>query len=136
MKIAAALLLVLAAQDDSFDARLRKLEEQVESLQKENAQLRRDLGVAGSLSNATGLFGQVTKLSIGAKAFRTTDTNLALPSDFGVDSTPATPAKDNLFLGRRRALGLDAQYELGSFELWSAATRPTVSGSARLQTVF
>jgi phosphate-selective porin len=86
----------------------------------------------GAVPFINRVFGQVTKLSIGANAFRTTDTNLALPSDFGVDSTPTTPAKDNLFLGRRRAAGVDAQFELGPFELWSEYVRGTFEPTSRV----
>src|SRR5213075_3064272 len=52
MKISSGVLIAvlatsfpLQAQDDSVDARLRKLEAEVESLKAENTQLRRDLGL-------------------------------------------------------------------------------------------
>jgi phosphate-selective porin len=78
------------------------------------------------------LFGKAAKLSVGANGFRTTDTNLALASDFGVDSTPATPAKDNAFFGRRHGLGYDAQLELGPLEVWSEYLRDTFEPASRV----
>ena len=53
MRIFVGLLLAIAvasplyAQDDSIEARLRKLEAEVENLKQENAQLRHDLGLQG-----------------------------------------------------------------------------------------
>ncbi len=54
-----------------------------------------------------------SRWSVGVNGFRTTDANVTLPAEFGVDSTPASPAKDNIFVGRRHALGYDTQFELG-----------------------
>ncbi|MBV9494525.1 MAG: hypothetical protein JOZ54_09780 [Acidobacteria bacterium] len=78
------------------------------------------------------LFDNQSRWSLGINGFRTTDTNLTLPADFGVDSTPATPAKDNLFTGRRHSVGYDTQFELGPFELWGEYLRSTLEASNRL----
>ncbi|HEX7190167.1 MAG TPA: porin, partial [Thermoanaerobaculia bacterium] len=51
---------------------------------------------------------------------------------FGIDSTPASPAKDNLFLGRRHGIGSDAQLELGPLEVWSEYLRVTFEPASRV----
>jgi phosphate-selective porin len=66
-----------------------------------------------------------SRWSVGVNGFRTTDANITLPAEFGVDSTPASAAKDNIFLGRRRAIGYDTQFEVGRFELWGEYLRGT-----------
>ncbi len=71
------------------------------------------------------LLDHQSRWSAGVNAFRSTDTNLSVASDFAIDSTPATAAKDNLFTGKRHGLGYDTQFELGPFELWSEYLRPT-----------
>ena len=80
------------------------------------------------------LFGQLAKVGFGANAFRTTDTNLAVASDFGIDSTPTTSAKDNLFLGRRHGIGYDAQLAFGPLEIWSEYLRDTFEPTSRVPT--
>ena len=77
------------------------------------------------------MLGKASKISIGANAFRGTDTSLAVASDFGIDSTPATPAKDNIFTGRRRGIGFDAQAEIGRAEFWGEYLRDTFEPSDR-----
>jgi len=61
--------------------------------------------------------GKAASWSIGADAFRSDDTALALP-DLGLDSTPLTPDRDNLFTGKRRGFGADTQLHAGPFDLW------------------
>ena len=63
--------------------------------------------------------------TVGVNGFRTTDSNITLPAEFGIDSTPASAAKDNIFIGRRRAIGYDTQVEIGPFELWAEYLRAT-----------
>ena len=46
--------------------------------------------------------------------------------------SPALSIADNLFLGRRRAVGVDAQFELGPFELWSEYLRGTFEPASRI----
>jgi phosphate-selective porin len=71
------------------------------------------------------LLDQQSRWSAGVNGFRSTDTNFAAAADFGLDSTPATPARDNVFTGKRRGIGYDTQFELGPFELWSEYLRGT-----------
>lgn len=73
-----------------------------------------------------------SRWSVGVNGFRTTDANVTLPAEFGVDSTPASPAKDNIFVGRRHALGYDTQFELGRFELWGEVLRATFQPANRI----
>jgi phosphate-selective porin len=80
-----------------------------------------------------------SRWSVGVNGFRSTDTNFAAAADFGIDSTPATAAKDNIFTGKRHGIGYDTQFELGPFELWSEYLRGTFeplsrSPAARFQT--
>ncbi|HEX3580345.1 MAG TPA: porin [Thermoanaerobaculia bacterium] len=78
------------------------------------------------------LFGNAAKIAVGANAFRDTDTALSVPSDFGIDSTPATSAKDNIFTGRRRGIGYDAQAEIGRAEVWGEYLRDTFEPASHL----
>jgi hypothetical protein len=77
------------------------------------------------------MLGKAAKLSVGANGFRTTDTALAVASDFGIDSTPATSARDNIFTGRRRGMGFDAQAEMGRAEVWAEYLRDTFEPASR-----
>lgn len=72
------------------------------------------------------LLNEQSRWTVGVNAFRTTDANVTLPAEFGVDSTPASPAKDNIFAGRRSAIGYDTQFEVGPFELWGEYLRVTL----------
>jgi len=54
---------------------------------------------------------------VGANAFRTDDTALALP-DLNLDSTPATADRDGLFTGTRRGTGFDSQLHAGPLDVW------------------
>jgi phosphate-selective porin len=76
------------------------------------------------------LFDEQSRWSLGVNGLRTTDASLALPAEFGVDSTPATPAKDNIFSGKRRAFGYDTQFELGPFMLWAEYLRGTFESAS------
>jgi phosphate-selective porin len=78
------------------------------------------------------MFGKATKVSVGANGFRDSDTALAVASDFGIDSTPATSAKDNILTGRRRGIGYDAQVEMGRAEVWGEYLRDTFEPSSRV----
>jgi phosphate-selective porin O/P len=53
------------------------------------------------------------RLEVGANAFWSRDTNVSVPKQFGFDSTPETPAADNLFTGRHDGAGLDEHFERG-----------------------
>jgi phosphate-selective porin OprO/OprP len=63
--------------------------------------------------------GKKSSWAVGGNAFRSTDTGFAASAEFGFDSTPATPDRDNLFSGERHGYGVDSQLLLGPFELWA-----------------
>jgi phosphate-selective porin OprO and OprP len=65
-------------------------------------------------------------LAVGVDGLSSRDESIALASDFGLDSTPATSARDDLFAGRRRAYGADGQLRAGPFELWAEYLRETL----------
>lgn len=65
------------------------------------------------------LMGQSSTWSIGGNVFSLEDTSIAQASDFGFDSTPSTPDRDNIFAGERRGTGFDTQLVAGRFELWA-----------------
>jgi phosphate-selective porin OprO/OprP len=75
---------------------------------------------------------QPSRWSVGVNAFRTRDSNVTLPAEFGIDSTPATPAKDNIFVGRRSGFGADSQVELGRVELWGEVLHGTFEPDDRI----
>lgn len=75
---------------------------------------------------------QPSRWSIGVNAFRTHDSNVTVPVEFGVDSTPASAARDNIFIGRRRGFGADSQVEIGRLELWGELLRGTFEPDDRL----
>jgi phosphate-selective porin len=63
------------------------------------------------------LLGGPASWAVGGNAFQSEDTALSLP-DLSLDSTPATPDRDNLFTGKRRGYGVDSQFESGPFFVW------------------
>ena len=73
-----------------------------------------------------------SRWSVGVNAFRTRDSNVTLPAEFSVDSTPASAAKDNIFAGRRQGFGADSQVEIGRVELWGEVLRGTFEPDDRL----
>ncbi|HEV8580792.1 MAG TPA: porin [Thermoanaerobaculia bacterium] len=80
--------------------------------------------LAGRLSGVPwqgGLGGSAT-WSVGGDAFSSQDANVPL-SDFGFDSTPATPDRDGIFSGERKGVGLDTQLVAERFELWAEYLR-------------
>ncbi|MDE3155865.1 MAG: hypothetical protein KGN76_12225 [Acidobacteriota bacterium] len=58
-----------------------------------------------------------TLLQVGADAYWSTDTALSMPKDFGLDSTPGTPAADSLFTGKRVGVGADGHFESGAWRM-------------------
>jgi hypothetical protein len=48
---------------------------------------------------------------------------VTVPPEFGFDSTPATPAADNVFVGQRAGAGLDLQWQIWRFDVWVEALR-------------
>jgi phosphate-selective porin len=69
------------------------------------------------------LLGQSASWALGGDGYTSDDTNLAMAGEFGFDSTPSTPDRDNLFSGRRRAAGLDTQLLAGRLEIWAEYLR-------------
>jgi phosphate-selective porin len=58
----------------------------------------------------------VGRLQVGANAFWSRDTKLPVAQDFNIDSTPRSPAADDLFTGRHSGAGIDEHFERG---VWS-----------------
>ncbi|MFA6954644.1 MAG: porin [Thermoanaerobaculia bacterium] len=58
-------------------------------------------------------------LRLGVNGYTSDDTSVAIPPVFGVDSTPGSPARDNIFAGNRTAWGVDTQFVSGRTELWA-----------------
>lgn len=69
------------------------------------------------------LAGRDATVTAGVDAFSTRDLNLAQASEFGLDSTPATPAADGLFTGEREGFGVDVQLQWGGLEIWAELLR-------------
>jgi phosphate-selective porin OprO/OprP len=82
--------------------------------------------VAGRLSGVLWqgrLGGQSASWSLGGNAYSSEDTNIPQPSEFGFDSTPSTPDRDNVFSGKRLGTGIDTQLQAGRFDFWAEALR-------------
>jgi phosphate-selective porin len=58
-------------------------------------------------------------LRLGVDGYTSEDTAVTLNPAFGVDSTPASPARDNIFAGSRTAFGVDTQLVAGRTEIWA-----------------
>lgn len=58
-------------------------------------------------------------LRFGIDGYTSEDNAVVLPSALGVDSSPATAGRDNLFAGTRTAWGVDSQFVAGRTELWA-----------------
>jgi phosphate-selective porin len=63
-------------------------------------------------------FDEPGRWSIGVNNFRSRDASVSVAPEFGIDSTPTSAAKDNVFAGERRGIGYDSQVQLGPFEAW------------------
>ncbi len=74
--------------------------------------------VAGRLSVVLLRGSGDSSLSAGVNAYASKDSSITEPAELGFDSTPDSPASDNVFAGKRRAWGADAQARLGSLDLW------------------
>jgi hypothetical protein len=72
-----------------------------------------------------------TRLTAGINGLTSHDRSVALPPDFNIDSTPASPARDGIFSGRRKATGADAQVLFGRLEVWSEYLRGSFSPDNR-----
>jgi phosphate-selective porin OprO/OprP len=71
----------------------------------------------------TSLGTNVVRLTAGANGYETRDSALTTGPEFGIDSTPSTPAHDNIFTGRRTGAGADMQLAIGNLELWTEYLR-------------
>lgn len=56
-------------------------------------------------------------IDIGANTYWSREEGLSMSKDFGLDSTPESPAADSLFTGTRRGLGVDTHVERGGLQL-------------------
>jgi phosphate-selective porin OprO and OprP len=91
--------------------------------------------VAGRLSGTLFQGGAATapaRWTGGINALTTSDSGVRLGSDFRLDSTPGTPARDNLFSGDRTGFGLDTQLSVGRFDLWAEYLRQRFEPESRL----
>ena len=79
--------------------------------------------------------GHPTKWSVGVNNFRTRDGSVTLASDFNVDSTPTSPARDNIFAGDRSGIGYDSQLQIGPVEAWGEYLRVTFEPNDHLPRV-
>jgi hypothetical protein len=77
-------------------------------------------------------FDEPARWTIGIDSFRSRDANVAQASDFGIDSTPASAAKDNVFAGLRRGTGYDSQVQFGPVEAWGEYLQVTFDPADRL----
>jgi len=76
--------------------------------------------------------GQDARWSLGADALTTNDASLTgEPAEFGFDAVPGG-TKDNTFVGRRKAGGLDTQVHAGGFDLWVEYLRERFKAADRL----
>lgn len=76
--------------------------------------------VAGRLSaRVAGDAKGPVHLHVGVNGFQSDDDSVSLPAGLGFDSTPTTPARDNIFRGSRTGFGIDAQLTAGRSEIWA-----------------
>ncbi|MFA6961989.1 MAG: porin [Opitutaceae bacterium] len=71
------------------------------------------------------LFNQPATWTVGANAYASTDKSVSMNKELLIDSTPATPAADNIFCGNRVGWGVDTQLKLGGLDLWTEYIRVT-----------
>lgn len=77
-------------------------------------------------------FDEPGRWTIGVDNFHSGDTNVAVATEFGIDSTPSSAAKDNIFAGSRRGIGYDSQVQFGPVEAWGEYLRVTFNPTDRL----
>ncbi|MBI2213987.1 MAG: hypothetical protein HYU52_10105 [Acidobacteria bacterium] len=66
-----------------------------------------------------GSSGGSKSLRIGVNGYTSEDESVSVSPALGLDSTPATPARDNVFAGTRTGYGIDAQFVAGRTEIWA-----------------
>jgi phosphate-selective porin OprO/OprP len=77
-------------------------------------------------------FDQPARWTVGIDSFRSRDANVSVATEFGIDSTPTSGAKDNIFAGVRRGIGYDSQVQFGAFEAWGEYLEVTFDPADRL----
>lgn len=77
------------------------------------------------------LFKQESSWGVGVNGYYSDDTSISGMNDFGFDSTPSSPAIDNVFAGVRKGLGSDTQVAVGPVELWAEYLRSWFEASNR-----
>ena len=77
-------------------------------------------------------FDQPSRWTIGIDSFRSRDANVAVATEFGIDSTPTSAAKDNVFAGVRRGIGYDSQVQFGPVEAWGEYLQVTFDPADRV----
>jgi phosphate-selective porin OprO/OprP len=65
------------------------------------------------------ILGRPGNWGVGGGFYASDDSNVPQGREFGFDSTPATPDRDDVFSGRRQGYGLDSQLRWGPMELWA-----------------
>jgi len=77
-------------------------------------------------------FDQPSRWTVGIDSFRSRDANVSVATEFGIDSTPTSAAKDNVFAGVRRGIGYDSQVQFGPVEAWGEYLQVTFDPADRL----
>lgn len=77
-------------------------------------------------------FDKPSRWTIGIDNFHSSDTNVPVATELGIDSTPSTTAKDNIFAGVRRGIGYDSQLQFGMLEAWGEYLQVTFNPTDRL----
>jgi phosphate-selective porin OprO and OprP len=77
-------------------------------------------------------FDQPSRWTFGIDSFRSRDANVSVATEFGIDSTPTSAAKDNVFAGVRRGIGYDSQAQFGPVEAWGEYLQVTFNPADRL----
>jgi len=77
-------------------------------------------------------FDQPGRWTVGINTFHSGDTSVAVATEFGIDSTPSSAPKDNIFAGARRGLGYDSQLQFGPVEAWGEYLKVTFNPTDRL----
>jgi phosphate-selective porin len=77
-------------------------------------------------------FDQPSRWTVGIDSFRSRDANVSVATEFGIDSTPTSAAKDNIFAGVRRGFGYDSQVQFGPFEAWGEYLQVTFDPADRV----
>jgi phosphate-selective porin OprO/OprP len=77
-------------------------------------------------------FDQPSRWTVGIDSFRSRDANVTVTPEFGIDSTPTSAAKDNVFAGVRRGIGYDSQVQFGPVEAWGEYLQVTFDPADRV----